>query len=290
LELEKKPHKRSSGELWSDKNGLQYARQFKEAFGDDFYIELNMPRMPELYDDKVFRITAQVGAKEGIKCVISNTCTYISREDNYLQRIMAAIDQKKTIKDPSLFYEDTEELYFKTRAELWATYHNGGYGKGLPEDSFDKFCDTSLEIAVKCDEFIPDVTMKIPDWSDVEPGKDADEELYRLVYEGLKRKNLFDDQTKFWTDGKHVTYKEQADIECDRFVSKGFASYLLITQDIINHGRSLGYPFGARGSAGGSLACYALDIHHINPQLWELSFDRFMASSRGGYMLNVSMK
>ena len=42
-------------------------------------------------------------------------------------------------------------------------------------------------------------------------------------------------------------------------------------------------------SAAGSLVCFLLGIHSINPLRWGTSFDRFMASSRGGYLLKVDM-
>lgn len=42
-------------------------------------------------------------------------------------------------------------------------------------------------------------------------------------------------------------------------------------------------------SAGGSLVCYLLDIHVLDPMKWSLSFDRFLSPSRGGYMLNIKM-
>lgn len=42
-------------------------------------------------------------------------------------------------------------------------------------------------------------------------------------------------------------------------------------------------------SAGGSLVCYLLGIHSLDPMLWGLSFDRFLSPSRGGYMLNTNM-
>ena len=80
-----------------------------------------------------------------------------------------------------------------------------------------------------------------------------------------------------------------SEIELNRFIEKGFASYFLITRDLVQYGRSNGWPFSPRGSAGGSLVCYLLGIHVIDPLLWNLSFDRFLSPSRGGYMLNVTM-
>lgn len=43
-------------------------------------------------------------------------------------------------------------------------------------------------------------------------------------------------------------------------------------------------------SAGGSLACFLLGIHSLDPLPWGLSFDRFLSPARGGYMLNVRME
>lgn len=43
-------------------------------------------------------------------------------------------------------------------------------------------------------------------------------------------------------------------------------------------------------SAGGSLVCFLLGIHDLDPFKWGLSFDRFLAASRGGYGLKVRME
>lgn len=42
-------------------------------------------------------------------------------------------------------------------------------------------------------------------------------------------------------------------------------------------------------SAGGSIVVYLLGISNIDPLVWGLSFDRFLAESRGGFRLNTSM-
>jgi len=43
-------------------------------------------------------------------------------------------------------------------------------------------------------------------------------------------------------------------------------------------------------SAGGSLVCYLLGIHHLDPMPIGLSSARFLSPSRGGYMLKVTME
>jgi len=118
---------------------------------------------------------------------------------------------------------------------------------------------------------------------------DADSTIKLIVAKRLKQLGLDKCAKRFIIDGKEVTYVEQAKIELQRFIDKGFASYFLITRDLIEYGREQGWPFTPRGSAGGSLVCFLLGIHTIDPLLWNLSFDRFLSPSRGGYMLNLNM-
>ncbi len=94
---------------------------------------------------------------------------------------------------------------------------------------------------------------------------------------------------KYLIDGVEVTYVEQAQIELNRFIDKGFSSYFLITHDLIEFSREGGSFISPRGSAAGSLIVYLLGISPINPLPWGLSFSRFLSPSRGGYMLNVQM-
>lgn len=42
-------------------------------------------------------------------------------------------------------------------------------------------------------------------------------------------------------------------------------------------------------SAGGSLVCHLLGLHNLDPMIWDLSFDRFLAEARGGFRLNMDM-
>jgi hypothetical protein len=215
--------------------------------------------------------------------VTSSNCHYLLRKDFQLQKIMMAIAQELTVDSPDLFHVNSDEQYMKTRAELWARFKNNDYCKGIDDRKFEEMCDNSLKVADMCKtvEFDPDP--KIPHIAN------ADDELRKLVAIRLKELKLDTDTRKFVIDGKEVTYLQQAKIELRRFIDKGFASYFLITRDLVKFGRERGWPFSPRGSAGGSLVCYLLGIHCLDPMLWGLSFDRFLSPSRGGYMLNLGM-
>lgn len=285
-EHNKKPDRKKGLDL----TGIQYVKKFKKVFGDDYYIETQMPGLHEIYDYYAFWKLVEYADKYNIPVVLANDAHYLNRNDFYLQKIMMAVDQGTTVDDPNMFHVNSDEQFMKTRAELWTIFKNKKYSKRVDDRKFEEMCDNTLEIADKCSGINPDTNLKIPDWSEIEKGQDADKELCRLALEGLKRRGLHKVKKRYLVDGQEVTYTEQMKIELDRFISKGFASYFLITRDMLMYGKERGWPFGPRGSAGGSLVCYLIDIHNLDPLKWELSFDRFMASSRGGYQLKVSME
>lgn len=261
---------------------VDYVDKFREVFGEDFYVELQMPGIEG--DIEVFRQLCDIADSRGIKTVLANDCHYLERRDFEVQRVMMAIDQDTTVDDPELFHVNSSEQYFKTRHELRATFNLNGYSQVVTAGGFESACDTTLEIADKCQTFKPDLEPKLPRINN------AEDELVRVSLEGLRKKGLDKNTNKYLVDGREVTYKEQMMIELQRIIEKGFASYFLITRDLIQCSLKKGWPLGpARGSAGGSLVCYLTEITSLDPLKWKLSFDRFLSPTRGGYMLNVSM-
>lgn len=260
---------------------VKYIKQFKKVFGEDYYMELQMPGVAD--DEQVFRMLVQLADMYKIKLVLANDCHYLTRQDFILQKVMMAIEQETTIDSPDLFHVNSDEQYMKTRGELWARFKNNGYSNGIDDRVFEEMCNNTLLVADKCEHLKVDMSPKIPEI------ENAETQLKTFVAKKLKDLKLDKDTRRFLIDGREVTYLEQAKIELQRFIDKGFASYFLITKDLIDYGRMQGWPFSARGSAGGSLVCYLLGIHVIDPMVWGLSFDRFLSPSRGGYLLNITM-
>ena len=259
----------------------RWVKKFKDAFGEDYYIETQMPGIEDDYE--VFTDLVNLADYFGLKVVLANDSHYIQRKDFEIQKIMMATAQGTTVDSPDLFHVNSSEQYFKTRAELWSYFMSNRYSEGVSGSVFEAMCDTTLEIVDKCEYIELDSNPKFPRITD-----DATK-LTEIVMKALRAKGLDKIDRKFVIDGREVTYVEQATIELTRFISKGFASYFLITQDLIMYGKSQGWIFGPRGSAGGSLVCYLLGLSSIDPLKWDLSFDRFLAEARGGYRLNASM-
>lgn len=263
---------------------LNWIKRFRDLLGDRFYLEIQMPGEEISFGKQAFQEVTTIARQTGIPVVITNDCHYLNRNDFKVQKCMMAVDQGLTINDPNLFHVNSDEQFFKSRAQLRKTFFEGGYEKFVPPEFFEEACDNTVALAERCDTFNPNLDPKLPEIPD------ADRKLTEMVYRALKERGLWDNHKRYNIDGQMVTYKEQADIELRRYISKGFASYFLIIQDLVSYSRGQGWDVGpGRGSAGGSLVCYLLGIHSLDPLKWDLSSVRFMGDSRGGKMLKVSM-
>lgn len=253
---------------------LEWIKQFKEDFGDDFYLEIQMPGESIPNGRRAFRMIAEIGRRMGHKVVLTNDCHYTNRDDYKIQMVMMAVDQDKKIDDPTLFHVNSDEQFFKTRAQMRKTFIENKYTEYSTIEEFEQYCDNTMEIHEKCSWFSPNLEPKLPEVPD------ADRELVKKTHAALVRMGLHE----------KPEYVERMKLELQRFIEKRFSSYFLITEDLVNKSKANGEPVGpARGSAGGSLVCYLLGIHEMDPIAWNLSFDRFLSPSRGGYMLATTM-
>ena len=264
------------------KKAIATANMFRNIFKNDFYIELQMPGVED--DEKLFSALFRLARELNIKTVMTNDAHYITEEDYNLQRIMMSVDQGLPFNSPNLFISESSSGYLKTRQELLHTFEHGhtvedrvlpSYNiDGITVSDFQKACDSTLEIAEKCDNFNPDMSTKLP------VIEDEEKKLWKLIARGLKDKGLENDQV----------YVDRVKFEMGRIVDKEFCSYFLICLDLVQKSTiDMQMPVGPRGSAGGSLVCYLMGIHEIDPIKWDLSFDRFLSSSRGGKMLRVNL-
>lgn len=100
---------------------------------------------------------------------------------------------------------------------------------------------------------------------------DEDEFLLSLVSEGMLRNGL-ETKPEYW---------DRVEEEFQVIKEGGFVSYFLILYDIINYCKSKDIWWGVgRGSAGGCLIAYLLEITQIDPLQYDLLFERFLNRGR----------
>jgi DNA polymerase-3 subunit alpha len=106
------------------------------------------------------------------------------------------------------------------------------------------------------------------------PKTDADERLQELALQGLDRLGKASDEA----------YLERIKEEMKVISKKKFSSYFLVVSDMVNWAKENNIMVGpGRGSAAGSLVCYALGITDVDPIKYNLLFFRFINEERNDF-------
>ncbi len=240
----------------------EVALEFKELFGDDFYLEIQEHWME---GDEVFRNEIPQLAKElNIKLVATNDIHYVKKEHAIAHNILLLMADKTGEKDYRELRYKTDEIYFKSTEEMVALFPN-----------YPEAIANTVEIANKIDDNITFGGLFFPEYPipDDSPAKNLEEYLEILAKEGLE------DRYK----GKEITQEvwDRFHFEIGVINDMGYPGYFLITQDFINAAKDMDIPVGpGRGSAAGSLVAYALRITNVNPLDYDLLFERFLNPAR----------
>lgn len=179
---------------------------------------------------------------------------YAKPEDAIALAILQAVENKSTLSEK----KKTGDCYYLGSDEAKAYF--------TPEER-----QKSLEIAKKCAEFRFQKKrgglLRFP----LPEGTLPEEELRRLAYEGLSKKN----------PGFGEEYAKRLEYELAIIAKMGYADYFLIVADYVHYAKTHGVTVGpGRGSSAGSLVSYALDIVAPDPIKYGLLFERFLNPER----------
>jgi len=266
------------GELATAKKHIQW---FKKEFGDDYYIEV-MPHNPPEVNKGIIELAD--AAK--VKIVVTPDCHHSDTSQKEVQELMLLLNthaklQKDVTYDKSKkhdsFMDRLDYLYGADRMMSFNKFdiHLLSYEEmkdamlkqGI--DREDMFVSTN-EIADKVEGY--DIKEHL-DLLPVQYKKPMDE-LKKLALEGLKERKL----------EKNEEYLARLDEELEIIGEKNFGPYFLVVRNMLNWAKSEGIMVGpGRGSAAGSLLCYALGITDIDPIKHGLLFFRFINPDRNDF-------
>ena len=250
-----------------------------DLFGEDYYIELQRHGLPE--QDQVNKVLVEWARTYNVPIIASNDSHYVDQEDANAHDILLCVNTGEKQSTPKAMDGDEEgsqkgkrfafpndEFFFKTQAQMAATFHD------LPEalDNTQMIVDKVENLKLKKDILLPNY--QIP-----EGFADQDEYLKHLTYQGAIKRWL--GETGGGIDSLDPKIKERLDFELFTIRTMGFAGYFLIVQDFINKGREIGVLIGpGRGSAAGSAVAYCIGITNIDPIKYDLLFERFLNPDR----------
>ncbi len=234
--------------------------KYLTIFGKNFYLELQRhPNVDEL--DKVNGELLKLSRKHGVPIVATNDIHYLDAGDAYAQEVMLCIQTQRTIleKNRPMSMMEVPDYYFKSSEEMKGIFID------LPET-----VENTLKIADECTVEIPYGKWILPEY-ETPKGKPVDLYLHDLVNERKKRVAEY----------SQSEVEKRIEHELTIIVKKGYSTYFLIVQDMVNWAKRQGIAVGpGRGSVAGSLVAYILGITDINPLDYNLPFDRFLNPER----------
>ncbi|MBE0596232.1 MAG: DNA polymerase III subunit alpha [Desulfuromonadales bacterium] len=247
---------------------LKRARAMAEVFDGRFYLELQENFLPE--QTPVNQGLIALGGELGLPLVATNDCHYLRREDAIAHEVLLCIQTGKTMDDPGRMRFQNNEFYFKSPQEMTELFRH------LPDA-----VQRTVEIAERCNLELDFKTYHFPQY-EKPADMTLDEALTAMARKGLaERLSTIRQVRPQFTAEDEETYRQRLEIELACIRQMGFPGYLLIVADFINWAKDQGIPVGpGRGSAAGSLVCYAIRITDIDPLPYNLLFERFLNPER----------
>jgi DNA polymerase III subunit alpha len=252
----------------------------KRVFKDDYYIEV-MPHNPA----EVNRQLLELADQYGVKAIVTPDCHHAhtgQKEiqelklilNSYSNKVQKDVSYEKSCKHENLM--DRLDYLYGEREISFANYdihllsddemHDAMRAQGIDrEDMYE----STIEVANKVEDYA------IEDHLDLLPVQyqNPDKELRDLGLAGLEKRGILSDE-----------YIARLDEELKVIEDKNFGPYFLVVRSMIAWAKKEGIMVGpGRGSAAGSLLCYALEITDIDPIKHGLLFFRFINPERNDF-------
>jgi len=228
------------------------------VFSDRYWLELQDHGIPK--QDVVNRGIIQLSEELGLPLVVTNDAHYMRREDADAHDTLLCIGTGKDKDDPDRLRFHGEESYFKTADEMAELFPD------LPG-----LLAETVRIAERCDVKV-EKQYQLPGFPLPDRFSEPMEMLRHEATEGAKAR---------YGDPLPEAVRERLDYELGVIENTGYAGYLLIVWDFIVAARERDIPVGpGRGSAAGSIICYALGITDVDPLAFDLLFERFLNPER----------
>ena len=265
------------GELATAKKHMQW---FKEEFGDDYYIEV-MPHNPKNVNDGIIELADAMG----IKIVVTPDCHHSDTSQKEIQELMLILNTHAKLEKDVTYDKSKKKDGFMDRLDyLYGADRMMSFNKfDIHLLSYDEMKDAMLKQGIdREDMFIHtnEIADKVEDY-DIKEGlnllpvqyRDPMSELKKLALDGLEERNVNTEE-----------YMERLNEELNIIAAKNFGPYFLVVRNMLVWAKKEGIMVGpGRGSAAGSLLCYALGITDIDPIKHGLLFFRFINPDRNDF-------
>lgn len=240
---------------WDDVEIYHELIRCKNDFGDDFYCEIQTNQMPEQI--ALNKLLYKMCTDNDIQCIATCDSHYVYKDDAWVHRYWNNIDDN----DENGYYQ-TDDFYLHSEQEV---YEKLSY---LPHNFVEKCVENTQKVAEKCDVEIPFGEDNFPYF----PTPNGQLEYVKEICRQGWRDKIIGKIPK----DKWQVYVDRLNEEFETLDKANYLNMLLIVWEYMNWGQQKGIRFGVgRGSVGGSLVAYLMDITKVDPIKHNLYFSRF---------------
>lgn len=243
----------------------QFIQMFKEIYGKNLFLEVQSNVLSEQYTAN--KGLEKFAEKYNVELVATNDVHYTYKSDADIHDVLLAMQTKRKMNDPKRWSFPSQCYWLKSEEEFIADL------QGLTEHGLQRAVKNTVLIADMCNATIERGNY-LPKYHTIPEGDTEEKMLRRLVTEKYKQE-IFD-------KGIHTPdYFNAVKHELDVIERNGYSGYHLIVQDFVNHARNNNIPVGdGRGSGAGCKVAYITGITRVEPNQYNLLFERFLADGR----------
>lgn len=286
-------------------NATCTVERLKSIFGQDLYLEIQPHNLkviarnkktgePQLTkhgkeqvvvdQDHINKTLIKISEKTGVKLAATADVHYLEQPDYEIHDMLMAISSKAPLSDRTRHRYEVSEFYMKKGSDI-INHFAGKFG----EEFANEVVNNTVEIANKCVDpvYLDADEVRFPkfdpkeesdyeeflSWNSKQNNNDLPEDHAYMRFKCIK---AFKQRYRHLKGDKRKEYIKRIEDEIKVLEMHNFSSYMLIVADFIKWARENDIKVGpGRGSVGGSLVAYLLDIHVVDPIQYGLLFERF---------------
>ena len=259
-----------------DDEAHRLMRLYMDTFGDNFRMELHTwqftdPQTENQHDlnakmRKVNQAKVDLAIQYSVPLIVVNDAHFSTPEDWVKHDLVWKMNTKPSADQTNGGGQTAAWIMGDDEVVYWMSKH------GISEEITREAIMETSRMADACDVEIKG-DLRMPR---ISPSEEEDLNLFLdHIEEGFERKlgHLPTEQQDL--------YAERMETEIKLIIEKHFHGYFNVVADYVKHAKGQGWTLTpGRGSSGGSLVTYLLDITAVDPLKYDLLFERFLSIDR----------
>ncbi|HEV8507460.1 MAG TPA: error-prone DNA polymerase [Chitinophagaceae bacterium] len=231
--------------------------EYREVFGKDLYMAATQSYQGDDHK-KLFRLS-QLGSDFDILLIATNDVHYHYPARRQLQDVLTCIREKCTIQNAGFLLHKNSERYLKPIDEMLRLFNH-----------YPDAIKRTQEFSEACQFTLDSLNYTTPDEL-ADDGRTLQDKLTAITWQCAKEKYAGNIPEKIISNINHEL----------RFIEQmNYAYFFLQVYDFVCFAKQQNILFQGRGSAANSSVCYCLGITSVNPEKFELLFERFISAER----------